>query len=230
MSRSRENLYFVGFMAVGALLIARPSHIIAGPSVDIAVDVLGLAIVLAGLAVRVVSRDWKVAHSNGQLVTDGPYGICRNPMYLGSLLTGFGLCIIFGSLPFLLLYLAGFLIAHQVIIRREQKYLGAQFGEQYALYLKATPTWFPAVTGFVRLLSGFWPERKALPNAILRERHAIAGNLLAACLLEATADSLVMGWHTARGEAGVWLAAGVSICLLWALAGRIQRLPKSGTA
>lgn len=230
MSRSRENWFFIGSMALCALLAARPSYVIAGPGVDAAVDLAGLAIVLMGLAIRIISRDWKISHSNGGLVTDGPYKICRNPMYLGSLLTGLGLCIVFGSLTFTVLYLAGFLVVHMRIVRREEKHLVTLHGPQYASYLEATPAWFPSPSGLARLLAGFWPERKSLPGAIFRERHAVAGNLLAACLLEAAGDSLISGWKPACSEAAVWLSATILIVVLWLISGRLLKPAGDRTA
>lgn len=221
MSRSKENWYFLGLMAVFALLFGRPSSVINKPIIDIVVDISGFVIILLGLHIRIVSRDWKFNHGGERLVTNGPYGIVRNPMYLGSLLIGSGLCVIFGSLPFILFYIAVFLISHQLVVQREERHLRLRYVDDYENYTKITPAWFPSIAGLGRFLACSFRWTQSMPRALLREKNAIGGNLVGACLLEATADSMSMGWTASCSEVVVWLAVALFLSLLWVVGNKI---------
>ena len=71
----------------------------------------------------------------------GIYGRTRNPMYLGMALmlaaVGAGL----QSVGILIAVLPALLIVDRFVIRREEAYLLARFGEPYASYLTAVPRW-----------------------------------------------------------------------------------------
>ena len=78
-----------------------------------------------------------------RLVTEGPYGYSRNPMYIAvlSVLAGEALLYRDPSLVYFVLALAaGF---HLVIVGYEERVLRRQFGEAYAGYRGAVPRWIP---------------------------------------------------------------------------------------
>ncbi|HUW82010.1 MAG TPA: isoprenylcysteine carboxylmethyltransferase family protein [Phycisphaerae bacterium] len=58
------------------------------------VDVVGWVIVGAGLALRLWATAFIGGRKNRQLVTTGPYGIVRHPLYLGSALALLGILLI----------------------------------------------------------------------------------------------------------------------------------------
>jgi protein-S-isoprenylcysteine O-methyltransferase Ste14 len=75
------------------------------------------------------------------LVTDGIYGVTRNPMYLGMLLLYLGGSCWGNSLwplCFLPLVLG---VMHVGVIVREEAYLESQFGEEYRSYRKRVRRW-----------------------------------------------------------------------------------------
>lgn len=75
------------------------------------------------------------------LVAEGPYGLSRNPIYVGFTLIYFGLALLAGSLwPFVLL--AGVLIIiERGVIEREETYLERKFGEEYRNYKAQVRRW-----------------------------------------------------------------------------------------
>ncbi len=230
MSRSRENWYFVLVMAVVAVIIGRPSSSLSKPPAETLVDTTGFLLVLAGVMIRAASRDWKIAHGSKFLVTDGPYGIVRNPMYLGSLLAGFGLCLIFGSVLLTLAFILAFVVVHQIIVRREQRFLRWKFGEEYDNYTARVPAWLPSVFGMCRLVFNSFSWMKSVPAALVRERNAIVGNLAGAMVVEALADSMAMGWRASRGEAVMWMAGALAVIAAGAAAGALFRSADTGAA
>ena len=77
-----------------------------------------------------------------QLVDTGPYRFSRNPMYSGftMMYAGFAWMMNTGW-PLLMLPLALFAL-HQLVIKREERYLLGKFGEQYEAYRRRVSRWF----------------------------------------------------------------------------------------
>ena len=85
------------------------------------------------------------------LITTGPYGLVRNPLYLGNLLNGMAVATAaVGGLPphqaaLLSLGAAGFLgFVYSNIIILEQEFLLQEFGEDFALYCDSVPALIPS--------------------------------------------------------------------------------------
>lgn len=75
------------------------------------------------------------------LVTDGPFGFTRNPIYLGYAMVLIGIGLVMGNLWFLpLTVLAAYLIAI-LAIGPEEKHLAARFGKRYRDYAARVRRW-----------------------------------------------------------------------------------------
>lgn len=70
------------------------------------------------------------------LITEGPYSICRNPLYLFSLIGAVGVGFSTETLIFPVLILAAFIIYYPFTIGREEVKLRAKFGNEYDNYIK----------------------------------------------------------------------------------------------
>lgn len=75
------------------------------------------------------------------LVTDGLYQISRNPMYLGFLITLFGLFILLGCLSPLFVVVIFFVITDQWYIEFEEAAMAKVFGDEYTKYKTKTRRW-----------------------------------------------------------------------------------------
>jgi len=76
-----------------------------------------------------------------QLITEGPYRFSRNPLYLGgNVFIFFGAALIFGS-PAGLFLAAIHLPLMDLFIRREEKQLERDFGEEWMEYKKQVRRW-----------------------------------------------------------------------------------------
>ncbi|WP_088347002.1 MULTISPECIES: isoprenylcysteine carboxylmethyltransferase family protein [Rhodomicrobium] len=75
------------------------------------------------------------------LVTAGVYRFTRNPIYVGMALVYIGLCIFADSLVAIAWLPAALLIVHHGVIRREERYLEAKFGEAYLAYKGSVRRW-----------------------------------------------------------------------------------------
>ena len=79
----------------------------------------------------------EVAPRTLNLMTGGPYGICRNPMLLGVVIYYLGLLILLGSWKAGVVFLVWFAVM-MVQVDREEKRLEADFGEEYLAYKRST--------------------------------------------------------------------------------------------
>lgn len=84
----------------------------------------------------------EVAPRTSLLMTDGPYGICRNPMLLGVFIYHIGILIALLSIGALLIFAAEVLIM-SLQVRREEQRLRIDFGNEYAEYAKRVNRFLP---------------------------------------------------------------------------------------
>ncbi len=77
-----------------------------------------------------------------RLVTDGPYAIVRNPMYLGHLLFLAGLALVFRSRLGAVIF-AGTAAWYQQRAQEDESKLAARFGDEYEAYRRRVPRWIP---------------------------------------------------------------------------------------
>ena len=102
----------------------------------------GLAIVIAGLITFVRHRTAILPHrAAARLVTGGPYRYSRNPMYVGMTALYAGLALLTGIAWPLLLLPAVLLALWRLVIRREERYLSSEFGDDYERYRREVRRW-----------------------------------------------------------------------------------------
>jgi len=99
-------------------------------------------------AVRTLGKQWALVArvvDGHELITRGPYGIVRNPIYLGMfgllLATGLAISRWYG----LAVGISLFLIGNQLRIRSEEKLLREAFGEKFDDYARRVPPFFPRI-------------------------------------------------------------------------------------
>jgi len=108
-----------------------------------------VVITLAGEALRL----WGVHHIGaisrtradrlGPLVSSGPFGIVRNPLYVGNIAIwiGFALTARLVWLAPVILILLG--LEYHAIVRWEEQLLESRLGEAYREYTSRVPRWIP---------------------------------------------------------------------------------------
>jgi protein-S-isoprenylcysteine O-methyltransferase Ste14 len=78
-----------------------------------------------------------------QLVTEGLFGVIRNPIMAGELAVIWGEAVYFARLGILLYALIITLLAHLLVVYVEEPELRERFGEQYETYCRRVPRWLP---------------------------------------------------------------------------------------
>lgn len=110
-------------LVIGALLLAA--------SAGLAVPAI-LAFRTAGTHVE----PWKASSA---LVTAGVFRFVRNPMYVGLILLLAGLSVLLASDWMLVMTIGLVPVLHFGVVKREERYLAAKFGDAYRRYRDAVP-------------------------------------------------------------------------------------------
>lgn len=84
----------------------------------------------------------EVAPRTDSLMTDGPYGICRNPMLLGVFIYHFGVVIALLSIGALIVFMIEVVIMN-VQVKKEEQRLKEDFGSDYVQYVKNSNRFMP---------------------------------------------------------------------------------------
>ncbi len=117
----------------------------------------GFVVALLGEAIRFwgVSIAGSETRTTGpvgatNLITDGPFGFVRNPLYVGNILMYVGCGIMSNALvPYLVLAaFVWFVIQYHLIVSREEEHLRTAFGDEYATYCKNVPRFIPRITKY----------------------------------------------------------------------------------
>ena len=116
---------------------------------------IGLTLLMLGYAltgVGVIGRVWCLSyiagHKTGDLVTDGPYSLCRNPLYFFSLLGAVGVGLGSSTLAFPLLVMLGFGTYYPGVLKSEANKLAGIHGDAYQTYRQTTPALLPSLKHF----------------------------------------------------------------------------------
>lgn len=114
-----------------SVLLTRPERILIGGAIMAAGFALALPAVFAFRRAGTHVEPWKPSSA---LVTDGVFGWLRNPMYVGATLLLAGFAILFASDWTLVMTIVFALIVHFGVVKREERYLEAKFGNTYRSY------------------------------------------------------------------------------------------------
>jgi len=171
-------------LIVAALILAMPTWFRFGA---------GFLLMLLGETIRF----WGVAYAGSatrttggvggkRLVTDGPFGYVRNPLYVGNFFLSFGALIMsWAWMPWMVLVLIFlFGIQYSFIVHLEEGYLSRQFGKSYRDYQTNVPRWIPRMRAYSS------PEKSVpnYPKALRSERNTFQA-ILTVCGL------LLIRWH-----------------------------------
>ncbi|MFO8155131.1 MAG: methyltransferase family protein [Pseudomonadota bacterium] len=130
------------------VLIAHPDPWLTGTLTGRVLALVGVVLTVIGI----VGRGYCAVHIAGRklsgLVTDGPYSLTRNPLYLFSLIGGIGIGLGGQNLYVLGLMLLAFALYYPGVMLREQRLLAEAHGEAFEAYRRETPFFFPRFSGF----------------------------------------------------------------------------------
>lgn len=86
----------------------------------------------------------EIAPRTSSLMTEGPYGICRNPMLLGVFIYHIGVLMALLSLGALIIFIIEVIIMN-IQVKKEEQRLKNDFGRDYDDYVKTTNRFLPKI-------------------------------------------------------------------------------------
>ena len=119
--------YWVWPIVIG-LLITVTGQVIRGATIGLAYIVRG------GKEGKVYAED---------LVTQGIFNHCRNPLYVGNVLMLFGVGVLANSLIYTFVVMPAFFFIYQAIVLAEENFLRNKFGESFNDYCRRVNRWVP---------------------------------------------------------------------------------------
>ncbi len=139
-------LIFFGFLLLGLVLDALwPLAILP----DVTQYLLGSALIGLGIALAIacISRfrragtEYQTHKPASTLVTDGPFRVSRNPIYVALSLVHIGIAVAVDSPWMLAMLIPALAVVRVGVIAREERYLEAKFGDDYRRYRASVRRW-----------------------------------------------------------------------------------------
>ena len=139
--RLRITLYWYLAVLVATALSAPPS---LHPGLAAVIDAGALLCVSLAVLGRIWCSVYIAGRKDADLVTEGPYSLCRHPLYSLSMLGGLGLGAATHSLVLSLATLALLLGLFSRAATAEERYLAGRHGAAFERYRLATPRFLPS--------------------------------------------------------------------------------------
>ena len=117
-----------------------------------------------------VSRTRNTTTTGGKLITTGPFGIVRNPLYVGNFFITMGIASFTGVAWLVALAAAAFAFQYYCIVKYEEKLLLGRFGKEYEEFLDSVPAFIPQRVPDLDTLE--WPN--SFSDALRSERRTLA--------------------------------------------------------
>ncbi len=133
---------------LGFVSLFSPPLVRMGSWADWALNFVAFGVFIAGLALRMWATFYIGGRKCKQVVRDGPYSLCRNPLYVGSFLVTASSCLFLKTLWFaggLLIMMAFYSWA---TIPTEEKKLREELGPDYLKYCQEVPRFVPNFSRF----------------------------------------------------------------------------------
>ena len=116
--------------------------------VHLAVDLVAFLLILICTFGRLWALAYISGHKTKDLITDGPYSLVRNPLYLFSLIGAVGVGMVSKNVVVFALILFLFILYYPFVIRAEEKHLLEVHGQDFEKYREKTPMFFPNFKGY----------------------------------------------------------------------------------
>jgi protein-S-isoprenylcysteine O-methyltransferase Ste14 len=112
---------------------------------DFLLDLIAWVTFIAGATFRWWATLYVGGRKNTTVICDGPYSICRNPLYVGTFLIVLSIALFLHSalLAFGLIIASVFYLG--VTVPVEESKLRERFGDEYARYVERVPRFVPAL-------------------------------------------------------------------------------------
>lgn len=185
----RRLSQLIGLAAVVLALTTRSTWLTGGwPPLVLAWA--GLGLVVAGVFGRLLATLFIGGHKSSEIITQGPYGLTRNPLYFFSFVGMVGLGLASANPAVLALLVLAFALYYPGVFAEEEAKLGRKHGEPFEAYKRRVPRFWPG-------LSQPWQEPEWVETSPAHFRSALAdgfGFMAAYIVLRVIAEAHARGW------------------------------------
>jgi protein-S-isoprenylcysteine O-methyltransferase Ste14 len=151
-------------LLIVVLFISAPpaTKLFGSTNLESAKDAIAWIIALAGLLFRSIVIGYAYIQRGGlnkkvyakNLVTEGMFSICRNPLYVGNVLIYTAIFLMHGNAFVAITGIALFCFMYQCIVYAEEAFLRDKFGAGYDAYCADVPRWIPLFGKFSQATEG----------------------------------------------------------------------------
>jgi protein-S-isoprenylcysteine O-methyltransferase Ste14 len=164
VERLRTRLSRVaGFVVFGCFAVCGSKWDLACAGVEEIMVFVGLSLVSIAACGRLWCMLYMAGNKTRKLVTEGPYSLCRNPLYLFSLLGAIGMGLGSSTFTVPLVFIAAFSLYYPFTVKSEEARLLLIHGEDYRSYCSKTPRYIPSLKNFQE------PEQYTLDPRVFRK-------------------------------------------------------------
>ena len=139
----RKAVLLVAVLVGVVVIVLGESRWPEGSRIHMTIDWIGVVLIV----LCIVGRTWCTLYIGGRkvsrIVTNGPYSVSRNPLYLFSIIGAIGVGAQIGSV--LMALFAGIItwFIFFLVVREEEQLMAQSFGDRYRKYLARVPRFFP---------------------------------------------------------------------------------------
>lgn len=130
----------IGAAFIALLVLTDSPH---SPLLELTAKISGILLISAAVLGRIWCALYIAGRKNAELCIDGPYSLCRNPLYLFSFLGAVGFAFAVGAIPLGLALVPVFWVYHHFVIQSEEAHLRSLFGSAYVDYCAKVPRFLP---------------------------------------------------------------------------------------
>ena len=141
-TRKRDTNYLLLLSLLLIIITRQTTHSGAEGSHDV-IENWGFILAAFAAIGRVYCTAFLGGFKNQQVVDHGPFSVCRNPLYLFSLIGVTGIALMTVNILVIVILPLGVLLIYLSLIKREEVYLTEKFGAAYLAYKEHTPMLIP---------------------------------------------------------------------------------------
>ncbi len=138
---------------------------------ELLLESIGYVFLMVGVALRLWATLHIGGHKSTELITDGPFSMCRNPLYVGTMLLAIGASLCLENILLLAMTVLFLVPIHAAMIISEERHLAEIFGAPFEAYRSRVPRFLFRFRNF--------HERESLVISTKMLKHAIAGSAVA---------------------------------------------------
>jgi len=151
LKNSRAYQYRIPLTAIVLLgsclwVLMTPPWIEESESIVWFTDIFAWGAFAAGALVRIWATLWIGGRKKQTIVDDGPYRVCRNPLYLGTFAMVGGVALFLKSGVFAVAVAFVWFLYVWYVVPAEERYMRGRFAAAYDDYCRRVPRWLPKLS------------------------------------------------------------------------------------